>query len=338
MKILITGTAGFIGHQLVKVLANTDCDIIGLDSINDYYDVTLKYARLADTGIRVEDIRYNKLVKSSLYDNYHFIRLDMSDKDSVNKLFSEEHFTHVCNLAGQPGVRYSLENPSSYIDSNIVGFLNILEGCRNHGVHRFVYASSSSVYGMGKHIPFAENDETSEPESLYAATKKSDEAMAFAYGKLFDIRTTGFRFFTVYGPWGRPDMAPLKFMKSITENRTIQVYNHGNMVRDFTYIDDIINGICLVLKTDGKTKGTEKVYNIGCSNPVKLIDFINTIEEVSGCKAKMEMLGMQPGDVVRTYSDTTLAQRDLGYKPTVNLREGIERLYQWYMEFNGMHK
>lgn len=333
MKILITGAAGFIGYKMVKVLSDEGAEIVGLDSINDYYDVDLKYARLADTGIIKEEVKDGILVQSHSLPGYRFVRMDLTDREGIDHLFRTEGFTHVLNLAGQAGVRYSIENPYSYIQSNVVGFLNILEGCRHHGLPRLVYASSSSVYGMDPHVPFKETDRTDSPVSLYAATKKSEEAMSYAYSKLYHLQTVGLRFFTVYGPWGRPDMAPYKFMKAIDNDEEIQVFNHGDMLRDFTYIDDIAEGIRLVLHSEDKEETPYRIYNIGNSEPVKLLDFIHTIEEVTGRKAKMRMLGMQPGDVVRTYADTTLLQHDFGYKPSTTIADGIRNLYEWYKKF-----
>ncbi len=334
MKILITGAAGFIGHKLVKVLAAEGAEVVGLDSINDYYDVGLKYARLADTGIMKPDITDGTLVQSRTLPGYRFVRMDLTDRDGMERLFKTEQFTHVCNLAGQAGVRYSIENPYSYVQSNVVGFLNILEGCRNHNVRHLVYASSSSIYGMDPHVPFKETDRTDTPVSLYAATKKSDEVMAYAYSKLYGFQTVGLRFFTVYGPWGRPDMAPYKFMKAITEGREIQVFNHGDMLRDFTYIDDIVEGVRLVLHSECGDDVPARIYNIGNSDPVRLLDFIGTIERVAGRKAHMKMLDMQPGDVTRTYADTSRLQHDFGYKPSTSIEEGIRRLYEWYAKWH----
>lgn len=333
MKILITGAAGFIGYKMVKVLSAEGAEIVGLDSINDYYSVDLKYSRLADTGIIKEEVKDGILVQSHSLPGYRFVRMDLTDREGIDRLFRTEGFTHVLNLAGQAGVRYSIENPYSYVQSNVVGFLNILEGCRHHGLPRLVYASSSSVYGMDPHVPFKETDRTDSPVSLYAATKKSEEAMSYAYSKLYHLQTVGLRFFTVYGPWGRPDMAPYKFMKAIDNDEEIQVFNHGDMLRDFTYIDDITEGIRLVLHSEDKEEIPYRIYNIGNSEPVKLLDFIHTIEEVTGRKAKMRMLGMQPGDVVRTYADTTLLQHDFGYKPSTTIADGIRNLYEWYKKF-----
>ena len=330
MKILITGAAGFIGHKMVKVLSEEGSEVVGLDSINDYYSVDLKYSRLADNGIAREDIEDGILVQSRTIPGYRFVRMDLTDREGIDRLFRTEGFTHVLNLAGQAGVRYSIENPYSYVQSNVVGFLNILEGCRHHGLPRLVYASSSSVYGMDPHVPFKETDRTDSPVSLYAATKKSEEAMSYAYSKLYHLQTVGLRFFTVYGPWGRPDMAPYKFMKAIDNDEEIQVFNHGNMLRDFTYIDDIAEGVRLVLHSDNYEEIPYRIYNIGNSEPVRLLDFIKTIEAVTGHKARMRMLDMQPGDVVRTYADTSLLQHDFGYKPSTTIADGISNLYAWY--------
>ena len=330
MKILITGAAGFIGHKMVKVLSEEGAEVVGLDSINDYYSVDLKYSRLADNGIAREDIEDGILVQSRTLPGYRFVRMDLTDRKGIDRLFRTEGFTHVLNLAGQAGVRYSIENPYSYVQSNLVGFLNILEGCRHHGLPRLVYASSSSVYGMDPHVPFKETDRTDSPVSLYAATKKSEEAMSYAYSKLYHLQTVGLRFFTVYGPWGRPDMAPYKFMKAIDNDEEIQVFNHGNMLRDFTYIDDIAEGVRLVLHSGNNEEIPYRIYNIGNSEPVRLLDFIKTIEAVTGHKARMRMLDMQPGDVVRTYADTSLLQHDFGYKPSTTIADGISNLYAWY--------
>lgn len=329
MKILVTGAAGFIGHKMVKVLTDEGAEVVGLDNINDYYSPRLKFARLADTGIRETDVKEGKLVQSSTIVGYRFIKMDLTDRDGIDRLFETEHFTHVLNLAGQAGVRYSIENPYSYIQSNVVGFLNVLEACRQNGVKHLVYASSSSVYGMDPKVPFKESDRTDAPVSLYAATKKSDEEMSYAYSKLYGIQTVGLRFFTVYGPWGRPDMAPMKFMHAIMDGDEIQVFNHGNMLRDFTYIDDIAEGIRRVLHSDDHNAIPFRIYNIGNSEPVRLLDFIHTIEDVTGRKAKMKMMDMQPGDVVRTFADSSLLEKDFGYKPSTTIREGISRLYAW---------
>lgn len=333
MKILITGTAGFIGYHLVKALAAGDNQIVGIDNINTYYDTDLKYGRLEDTGIWKAEILPLVEVRSKTLPNYRFIQMDLTDRESLNRLFASEGFTHVCNLAGQAGVRYSIDNPHTYIESNVMGFLNLLEACRHHGVKDFVYASSSSIYGENPHAPFSENDCTDYPVSLYAATKKSNELMAHTYSKLYGISTVGLRFFTVYGPWGRPDMAPYKFLKSILEGKTIEVYNYGECRRDFTYVDDIIEGVKRVLESDKPMDRLYRVYNIGCSQPVHLMDFIQTLEDISGKKAHKHLLPLQPGDVPLTYADTTLLEHDFGYRPSTTLREGLQRFYQWFIKY-----
>ena len=344
MKILITGTAGFIGFHLAKRLIARGDEVVGLDNINDYYDVNLKYGRLAETGIEKEKIEYNKIITSNKYPNYKFIKLNLEDKENIDKLFKKEKFDKVCHLAAQAGVRYSLENPDAYIQSNIVGHMNILEAVRHNDVQALSYASSSSVYGLNKKQPFSTDDNVDHPISLYAATKKADELMSHTYSYLYNIPTTGLRFFTVYGPWGRPDMALFKFVKNILENKPIDVYNYGKMQRDFTYIDDIVEGIVRVIDNppkgnpgwDGKPSESVapyKVYNIGNGSPVKLMDFIEAIEETLGKKAKKNLLPMQPGDVPSTYADTSALERDLGYKPYTDVKEGIKKFVEWYRGF-----
>lgn len=337
MKILVTGTAGFIGYHLAKRLLERGDEVVGIDSINDYYDVRLKYARLSKTGIAESEIEYSKAVQSTEYPAYRFIKLQLEDRDALQKLFAEEHFDAVMNLAAQAGVRYSLENPYAYIESNVVGFVNLLECARHNPVRHFVYASSSSVYGGNTKTPFSEDDRVDNPVSLYAATKKSNELMANVYSKLYGIPTTGLRFFTVYGPWGRPDMAPILFTKAIVAGEPIKVFNNGNLSRDFTYIDDIIEGVVRVIDkapaaTDEHPVPAE-VYNIGCGHPMQLMDFIRTLEKSLGKKAEMNMMPMQKGDVYTTYADTTKLERDFGYKPHVTLEEGIARFVEWYESY-----
>ena len=347
MKILITGTAGFIGFHLANRLIARGDEVIGLDSINDYYDVNLKYGRLAVAGIEREKIEYNKVVESNKYSNYKFIQLNLEDRENIFKLFKEEKFDKVCHLAAQAGVRYSLTNPYAYIDSNIVGHMNILEAVRHNGVKALSYASSSSVYGLNQKQPFSTDDNVDHPISLYAATKKADELMSHTYSYLYNIPTTGLRFFTVYGPWGRPDMALFKFVKNILEDKEIDVYNYGNMQRDFTYIDDIVEGIVRVIDNPPKgnpewnglpseSKAPYKVYNIGNGSPVKLMDFIEAIEDILGKKAKKNLMPMQPGDVPSTYADTTHLQNDVGYKPNTPVKEGIKNFIEWYRDFYGV--
>lgn len=337
MKILVTGTAGFIGYHLAKRLLERGDEVVGIDSINDYYDVRLKYARLSETGIAESEIEYGKAVQSTEYPAYRFIKLQLEDRDALQKLFAEEHFDAVMNLAAQAGVRYSLENPYAYIESNVVGFVNLLECARHNPVRHFVYASSSSVYGGNTKTPFSEDDRVDNPVSLYAATKKSNELMANVYSKLYGIPTTGLRFFTVYGPWGRPDMAPILFTKAIVAGEPIKVFNNGNLSRDFTYIDDIIEGVVRIIDkapaaTDEHPVPAE-VYNIGCGHPMQLMDFIRTLEKSLGKKAEMNMMPMQKGDVYTTYADTTKLERDFGYKPHVTLEEGIARFVEWYESY-----
>ncbi|WP_417326784.1 NAD-dependent epimerase [Halarcobacter sp.] len=329
MKILVTGTAGFIGFHVAKKLLERGDEVVGLDNINDYYDVNLKYARLNELGISQNEITSNKLIKSDKYPNHKFIKMDLSNTNDINALFEKEKFDAVCNLAAQAGVRYSLENPHAYIDSNIKGFLNILEACRNFNVKNLSYASSSSVYGLNKSQPFKTTDKTDTPISLYAATKKSNELMAHTYSHLYGIQTTGLRFFTVYGPWGRPDMAPMLFADAITNDRPIKVFNHGNMSRDFTYIDDIVEGIIKVI--DNPT--TYNVYNIGNNAPVSLMEFIETLENSIGKEATKNFMPIQDGDVESTFADVSGLINDFGYKPNTVLKDGINSFIKWYKGF-----
>lgn len=278
MKVLVTGAAGFIGAALVKALVTEGHEVVGIDNINDYYAQSIKYARLTDAGIDTSTIAEGQSVMSTHSPRYRFVKMDLTDRVAMDRLFATHHFDAVCNLAGQAGVRYSIENPFSYVDSNVYGFLNILENCRHYPVQHLVYASSSSIYGMNEQIPYSEEDKMDSPVSLHTATKKANELMAFSYSKLYGIPATGLRFFTVYSPWGRPDMAPFLFMKSILEGRPIRVFNHGNMQRDFTYIDDIINAVLLVLAKPSSATVPHRVYNIGHSSPVQLMDFIKMIE------------------------------------------------------------
>ncbi len=349
MKILVTGTAGFIGFHLAKKLLDRGDTVVGLDNINDYYSVDLKYGRLSETGIEKEKIAYGEKISSMCYPNYSFIQLNLEDKEGIDRLFSEEKFEKVCNLAAQAGVRYSLENPMAYVNSNIVGFVNILEACRHNKIEHLAYASSSSVYGLNESMPFSTHDNVDHPVSLYAASKKSNELMAHNYSHLFQLPTTGLRFFTVYGPWGRPDMALFLFTKAILNNEAIQVFNKGNMRRDFTYVDDIVEGVVRVI--DNPPKGNEfwtgkqsdpatskacyKVYNIGNSNPVNLMDFIEAIEETLGKKAKKNYLPMQPGDVIGTWADVTDLETELQYKPDTPIKQGVKNFINWYLAYFG---
>jgi UDP-glucuronate 4-epimerase len=347
MKILVTGTAGFIGSHLATRLIQRGDEVIGLDCINDYYDVNLKYGRLSLVGIEKNEIEYNKVVISSKFPNYRFIQLKLEDLGNINDLFAREKFDKVCNLAAQAGVRYSLTNPHAYIDSNITGFVNILEACRHNRVKHLAYASSSSVYGLNENQPFSTSHNVDHPISLYAASKKANELMAHTYSHLFGVPTTGLRFFTVYGPWGRPDMALFIFTKAILEGKPIDVFNFGEMKRDFTYVDDIVEGVVRVidnpptknekwtgLHPDPSTSAAPyKVYNIGNSNPVRLLDFIEAIEEELGIVAQKNLLPMQAGDVPSTWADVSDLIENLGYKPNTSVQEGIKRFIAWYRQF-----
>lgn len=340
MKLLLTGTAGFIGYSLTKKLieSNPNIQIVGLDNINDYYELSLKYGRLADLGFDKSDIVYGKKIVSSLSKNSSFIQLKLEDKAGIDRLFAEEKFDIVCNLAAQAGVRYSIENPYAYIESNIVGFINILEACRHNPVQHLVYASSSSVYGMNDKVPFSEEDKVDSPVSLYAASKKSNELMAHAYSNLYKIPATGLRFFTVYGPWGRPDMAPFLFTKAIVNNEPIKIFNNGNMLRDFTYIDDIVDGVIKTLTHIPQTEIPYKIYNIGNSKPIKLMDFISEIEQALNKEAQKVFMAMQPGDVYQTYADTSNLENDVNFKPDTPIKEGVKSFVDWYISFYGITK
>lgn len=331
-KVLVTGAAGFIGFHLVKQLLNENYQVVGLDNLNNYYDVNLKLDRLKDLGILTEtELNYNQKVISLKYKNFVFIKQNLQDREAVPSLFQEENFDIVCNLAAQAGVRYSLENPDAYIDSNLTGFANILECCRHHKVSRLIFASSSSVYGKNEKIPFSTEDRVDKPVSLYAATKKSNELMAYTYSHLYDLETVGLRFFTVYGPWGRPDMAMFLFTDAISKGLPIKVFNHGKLERDFTYIDDIVNGIIRIINKERANQDQKySLYNIGNSKPVKLLDFINEIEANLGQKAEKKMLSMQPGDVERTWADVSELKKDFGYNPTTSVQEGVAKFIEWY--------
>lgn len=335
MKILVTGAAGFIGAHTARTLLDQNVKVIGIDSLNDYYAVSLKEAR-------VDWVNSHEHA-----DRFTFIKMDISDRSAMEALFAEHQFDRVIHLAAQAGVRYSIENPHAYIDANIVGFMNILEGCRHHNVDHLVYASSSSVYGANEAMPFSVSDNVDHPLSLYAASKKANELMAHTYSHLYGLATTGLRFFTVYGPWGRPDMAPFKFTKAISEGDAIDVYNFGNHRRDFTYIDDIVAGVIQssmhTAKSnqswDGKhpdpstSKAPWRIYNIGAQTPVHLLTFIETIEKTLGKTAVKNMLPMQPGDVEATYADVESLVNDVGYRPSISLEVGIEKFVAWYRDY-----
>ena len=355
MKLLITGTAGFIGFHLANRLLERGDEVVGLDCINDYYDINLKYARLEQAGVLISESSSdndNQTIKQSnnpihhskKHPNYTFIRANLEDRDVINAIFKEYQFDAVVNLAAQAGVRYSLINPHASVDGIIAGFVNLLEGCRHSGVKHLVYASSSSVYGLNESMPFSTSDNVDHPVSLYAASKKSNELMAHTYSHLFGLPTTGLRFFTVYGPWGRPDMALFLFTQAMLEGQPIRVFNHGNMVRDFTYVDDIVEGIVRVIDhppagnpewsgqhpDPSTSRAPYKVYNIGNNNPVNLMDFIRAIEEKLGVEAKKEFLPIQPGDVPATYANVDDLVQDLGYKPETSIKDGIGKFVEWY--------
>ncbi|NCT11075.1 MAG: NAD-dependent epimerase [Flavobacteriia bacterium] len=337
MKILVTGAAGFIGYHLCEELIAQGHIVLGIDNVNDYYDINLKYARLAELGIVREqaEIFFNTCKSETFKDSFQFVRMNLEDRIKLPILFEDHKFDIVCHLGAQAGVRYSIENPETYIDSNIVGFLNILECCRHHHIGHLLYASSSSVYGENKKIPFSTDDNVDYPISLYAATKKSNELMAYTYSHLFGIPTSGLRFFTVYGPWGRPDMAPILFANSISKNEPIKVFNNGDMSRDFTYIDDIVNGIQIVLHNPPSNSFKNKpykVYNIGNGSPESLGDFIKEIENNFGVEAKKIFLPMQAGDVPRTWADISEIKK-LGYKSTTKINEGVSKFVEWFKKY-----
>ncbi|MDO8967653.1 NAD-dependent epimerase [Algoriphagus sp.] len=347
MKYLVTGVAGFIGFHVAQKLIDRGDEVVGLDIINDYYDVNLKYSRLEYRGIPKSEIVRGKLVQSTTQKTYRFIQLDLAQKEPLMALFEQEKFDVVIHLAAQAGVRHSLSHPEVYIESNIMAFLNILEGCRFHAVKHLVYASSSSVYGSNEKMPFSTSDTVDHPISLYAASKKANELMAHTYSHLFGIPTTGLRFFTVYGPWGRPDMALFLFTEAILKGEPIQVFNYGNMKRDFTFIDDIVEGVLKVADRPagpnadfdpqnpdpGSSKAPYKVYNIGNSDPVLLIDYIKAVEKGLGKTAKMELLPLQPGDVPASHADVTDLVRDTGYKPATPIEEGVKAFTDWYLAY-----
>lgn len=340
MKILVTGNAGFIGFHTAKRLLERGDSVVGFDSVNDYYDVSIKKARL-------------KILEETAHrtgSEYHFIHANLADEQAVNECFEKHEIARVINLAAQAGVRYSLENPRSYVESNVIAFTNILEACRHHQVEHLTYASTSSVYGANTRMPFSEHRSTEHPLQFYAATKKANEMMAHSYSHLFRLPTTGLRFFTVYGPWGRPDMALFKFTKNILEDKPIPVFNHGNHTRDFTFVEDIVEGIIRasddVAKpnpewdSDAPDPATSnapfRIFNIGNNNPVKLSAYIEAIEDALGKKAKKELLPLQPGDVPDTYADSTELERAVGYKPATPVTEGVAQFVAWYREFYGV--
>jgi UDP-glucuronate 4-epimerase len=334
MKYLVTGAAGFIGHNACKVLLARGDEVVGLDNLNDYYDVQLKKDRLQQ-------------IKAMNNNGFLSIEMDLADRVGIEKLFKEHEFDKVVNLAAQAGVRYSIENPHAYIDSNIVGFINILEGCRHHNIKHLVYASSSSVYGANEAMPFSVHDNVDHPLSIYAATKKSNELMAHTYSHLYGLPTTGLRFFTVYGPWGRPDMALILFTRAILKGEPIKVFNYGKHRRDFTYIDDIVEGIIRTLDHNASvnvdwngenpdpatSRAPWRVYNIGNQSPVELMDYISTLEKYLGKQTEKILLPLQPGDVPDTFADVDALVADVGYRPRTTINEGIERFVKWYQTY-----
>ena len=329
MKILVTGAAGFIGFHVSQVLCGRGDEVVGIDNLNDYYAVSLKEARLA----QLEPL-----------ENFRFIKLDLADRSGMEQLFAVEKFDRVVHLGAQAGVRYSIENPHAYADSNLIGFLNILEGCRHHNVEHLVYASSSSVYGANETIPFSEENNVDHPVSLYAATKKANEAMAHSYSQLYSLPTTGLRFFTVYGPWGRPDMSPILFADAINQGKPLKVFNYGKHRRDFTYIDDIVEGVVRTLDrialpdpvwsglkpNPSSSKAPWRVYNIGNSQPVELLYYIECLEQAFGKTTEKTLLPLQPGDVEHTYADVSALMRDTGYEPNTPIEEGVAKFAEWY--------
>jgi len=347
MKILVTGTAGFIGFHLANRLLIEGHKVVGLDCINDYYDVNLKYSRLEYAGIAKTDIAYNKLIQSSKQPGYRFIQIKLEDRPQLEALFASEKFEAVVNLAAQAGVRYSITNPYAYIDANVVGFMNLLECCRHNQVGHLAYASTSSVYGLNENSPFTPVEPADHPMTLYAASKKANEMMAHVYSHLYRLPTTGLRFFTVYGPWGRPDMALFLFTKAMLEGKPINVFNYGDMERDFTYVDDIVEGLVRVvmhpaepnpdwnpIEPDSDSSSAPyRIYNIGNNAPVKLTAYIEAVEEHLGIKAEKNLLPMQMGDVPRTFADVTSLIKDLGYKPSTPVKIGVANFVDWYLSY-----
>lgn len=347
MKILLTGSAGFIGAHVTLKLLKEGNTVVGVDSINDYYDPSLKFARLNQLGISDKAKVFGEKINSHIWPEFSFIRMDIADKEAMKNLFHENSFDAVVHLAAQPGVRYSISHPQAYVESNINGFLNILEGCRETKIGHLVFASSSSVYGLNGEIPFTEKQNIAHPVSLYAATKKSNELMAHAYSYIFRIPTTGLRFFTVYGPWGRPDMSPFLFIDGILNEKPIKVFNNGDMLRDFTYIDDIVESVCRIIKVvpqpdenwdpvkadPSYSSAPYRIYNVGNQNPTRLLDYISEIENVLGKEAIKEMLPMQPGDVYQTYADSSALAKAIGFSPNVSIKDGISKTVEWFLDY-----
>jgi UDP-glucuronate 4-epimerase len=332
-KVLVTGAAGFIGFHLVLSLSQKGYTIVGLDNINDYYDQQLKFSRLAACGISAGDVAWNQKVQSSTLPGYSFVRMNLEDKDSIYALCAHEGFDTIINLAAQAGVRYSLENPQAYVEANVMGFINILEAARHNNIKKVVYASSSSVYGNSGVMPFSVTDNVDHPVSVYAATKKSNELMAYTYSHLFGIKTIGLRFFTVYGPWGRPDMAMYLFTNAILNGEPIKVFNNGNLSRDFTYVDDIISGVVATAEIDNADLPLYELYNIGNSSPVQLESFIDMIEEKTGKKAIKQYLPMQPGDMEATWANVDDFKENYNYNPHTGLEKGVGEYVKWFESY-----
>lgn len=337
-QILVTGAAGFIGYHLTAKLTSHGHQVLGVDNLMPYYDVNLKTSRLNALGIIPASIAEGEISASTLIPGFRFLRADLADRKSTDALFKENGFSHVIHLAAQPGVRESIRNPYTYIDSNISGLITVLEGCRHNLPDHLIMASSSSVYGNNDKVPFSESDPVDHPVSLYAATKKSGELMAYTYAHLYGIPTTALRFFTVYGPWGRPDMAYYKFVRAIDRGETIEVYNDGDLYRDFTYVDDIVDAITRLIDNAPTATPPYSVLNIGNSSPVQLMEFIETIESLLGKSASIKYLPMQPGDVYRTYADVDKLDERIGYKPETTIRDGLERFVKWYKMYHGTEK
>ena len=338
MNILVTGIGGFIGYHLAKNLINNNYKVIGIDNLNPYYDVNLKKNRLKELKIYLKDD-----ISKYSNDNLIFYKVDISNNTEIQKIFFENKIDAICHLAAQAGVRYSIKKPEAYIESNILGFQNVIEACRKYKIKNFSYASSSSVYGGNQNLPFSEKDRVDTPISLYAATKKSNELVAYTYSHLYGIQTTGLRFFTVYGPWGRPDMALFLFVKALLNNKPIDVYNNGKMLRDFTYIDDIVGGIIKVIQNPAKTpleksefnptKAPYKIYNIGNNSPTKLMDFISAIEHILNKKFDINYMAIQPGDVPKTFANIDTLVNDFNYRPSTPIIEGVEKFIKWYLKY-----
>lgn len=347
MKILVTGAAGFIGSSVTTRFLKDGHTVVGLDNINDYYDPGLKYGRLGLLGINKDDIAWLKFTQSATYPHFSFIRMNLEDTMAVKMLFANGGFDIVVHLAAQPGVRYSITNPQVYIQSNIDAFMNVLEGCRENRIRHLVFASSSSVYGLNNKTPFSEHDGIAHPISLYAATKKSNELMAHTYAHLYGLPTTGLRFFTVYGPWGRPDMSPFLFIDGILNGKPIKVFNNGDMLRDFTYIDDIVESVIRItniipqpnpdwdntMSDPATSSAPYRIYNVGNQNPTKLLDYISCIEKIIGKQANKEFLPMQPGDVYKTFADSSELAKATGFSPSTKLSDGILKTVEWFKEY-----